>query len=91
MRGYKPHLYGGPHAGRLNDVCETNEIKPQDYANLSRALLISFNCWRFSACNLMIDVLSRPRPPQERKTRTGSASQSFLFDGIDTFQIYFLM
>lgn len=61
MRGYKPHLYGGPHAGRLNVVCKTNEIKPQDYVKLSGALLISFNCWCFSACHSMIDILTGHR------------------------------
>lgn len=62
-----PICTGGPHAGRLKVVCKTNEIKPPDYANLSPALLISFNCWCFSGCHLMIDILSRPRPPTGKK------------------------
>lgn len=85
MRGYKPHLYGGPHAGRLNVVCKTNEIKPQDYVELSRALLISFNCWCFSACHSMIDILPGHRL-LIRKEKSQMGSQWFIC--IETSQIF---
>lgn len=79
MRGHKPHLYGGPHAGRLNVVCKTNEIKPRDYVKLSGALLISFNCWCFSACHSMIDILTGHRLLIRKVKITNGISMVYLW------------
>lgn len=51
------------------------------------ALLISFNCWCFSACHLMTEILWGPRLSLGRTIPNGT-SLMFLFDGIDTSQFY---